>query len=143
MKTFEKWTLTLLAATWVCSCSTVTPNKVQSHSFAPDASTPVQYERFNNGFIGYTAKGDGIITPHKRDEYNNLIGQYRLRVKTELGRVIAVDDGIQPYKDAANNDLFTIDAERLRIFMVLVQWKRDKVEPDTLTDKALNAIGGK
>ena len=55
------------------SCTTVTPPIVQSSAPSWDGTNN------NSGFIGWSATGEGIITPHAQDRYNALIVMYGKR----------------------------------------------------------------
>jgi hypothetical protein len=114
MKFATKLLISFCLVALAVGCTTVTPRQVESPTASWDGTNQ------NSGFIGWTADGSGIITPHARDRYNGLIDIYGKRFIPPL----VFDYGIQP--TAANT--FTITPEALSDFATMNRWRK-KIEP--------------
>ncbi len=112
MKSATNWLSSLglaLGLALVPACSTVTPPQVKAATASYDAGEP------NSGFLGFTADGGGLITPHARDRYNALIALYGDRFLPAL----KPDAGV-----VAQGDVFKIDAEHLVKFATMNRWHK-------------------
>lgn len=130
----------------LCSCKTVSPDHVQGKRASYDASTPKQYSPYNSGFIEYRTISSarfGVITPNKRTEYNNLIDDYKIRFRSEEKVSISNNYGITAWDDRFGNHLFLINGTALGYFIILKQYDRDGLEPDSLWDKAKQLVRAK
>jgi len=87
---------------------TITPKIAKSNVISFDGNDQ------NAGFIGFTKDKDGIITFHKRDEYNSLIGVYGNKFLVPLNK----DDGL--VKTTTNT--YIIDKEHLYDFIKMEKW---------------------
>jgi hypothetical protein len=105
--------LTLLAALWLLAlasgCTTVTPRTVTSPVASWDGTNQ------NSGFIGWTADGCGILTPHGRDRYNALVEIYGKK----LAPAIMPDYGIT----ATDGKSFIITPEALGKYREMHDWR--------------------
>jgi hypothetical protein len=125
---------------------TMTPDLSRSSS-APlvDDSTPPQYPKADNGFLGFhdanawlspngktEASGApisgtvfGVLTPNKRAEYNTLIAQHAVRFLAEHAVQLHADDGVTPWTDSFGNALFRIDVQHTTYLGWLEIYKRN------------------
>ena len=130
----------MLSSLLLCSCSTVTPDKVKDEIASYDASTPTGYDVQNSGFIGFLDDGRGIITPFGLLRYNTLVKTYRIRFKTFKGVELNEGDGTIEYTDNRGNKLFIIDQQHLVYYAILNSWRKDGKEPDSIVDKAKDLV---
>lgn len=137
MKLFASFCLSSML---LIGCATVTPNKVVDDTPSYDASTPVSYENYNSGIIGFTEDGSGILTTYGVDRYNNLIRDYKIRFKITKGIELKENAGITDYVDKHKNVLSKIDPQHFVYFGILNSWRKDGVEPDSLWDKAKDLV---
>ena len=112
--TLPRKILTLLAATWLINGCTVIPKSVVDKVPSFDGNEQ------NSGFIGYAPDGQGILTFHKFEEYNDLIASYGYKFTPP----IQTSDGITP----TSTNTFLIDKEHLSDFAMMLHWKRSGVK---------------
>ena len=105
-----------------------------------DASTPVSYENYNSGIIGFTEDGSGILTSFGVQRYNNLIKDYRVRMKVNKGVELQQNAGITEHVDKHKNVLSKIDPQHFVYYGIMNSWRKDGVEPDSLWDKAKDFV---
>ncbi len=149
-----KWLLFLICLC-IVGCATVTPDSAMADRPSPDTSTPLRYlstvTEFNGGFLGYESvdgRRCGILTTNGRDAYNVSIDKYKIQFQDEYGVLLSNDLGVNPYIDKYNNQelsgksykLYSIDKQRLKYFMTLQQWARDKRDGDSIWIKFKNKI---
>jgi len=136
----RKFAIFSLSSILLCSCSTVTPDKVKDELASYDASTPSGYDVQNSGFIGFLDDGRGIITSFGQLRYNTLIKTYKIRFKSYKGVDLNENDGISEYTDSKGNKLFIIDQQHLVYYAILNSWRKDGKEPDSIWDKAKDIV---
>jgi len=135
----RKFKLILLCSFLFVSC-TIAPKQISSSTIAYDASTPIQYPPRNGGLLGFCYATNivsinstntitnifsfGVITKNGRNNYNLLISKYHDQWKNEKAKDLNPDDGITPYSDIFNNQLYLIDDEHLVDFLTLDSWLR-------------------
>jgi hypothetical protein len=124
----------------LCSCTTVTPNKVKDEIASYDATTPNGYDIQNSGFIGFTDDGRGLITPFGLLRYNTLVKAYKIRFKSHKGVDLNENAGITEYTDKSNNKLYIMDQQHLVYYAILNSWRKDGKEPDSIWDKAKDLV---
>ena len=140
IKMYKKFAIFSLSSFLLCSCTTVTPDKVKDEISSYDASTPNGYDVQNSGFIGFTDDGRGLITQFGLLRYNTLIKAYKVRFKSFKGVELNENDGITEYTDKLNNKLFIIDQQHLVYYAILNSWRKDGKEPDSIWDKAKDLV---
>ena len=139
-KMYKKFARFSLSSFLLCSCTTVTPDKVKDEIASYDASTPNGYDVQNSGFIGFTDDGRGLITQFGLLRYNTLIKAYKVRFKSFKGVELNENAGITEYTDKLNNKLFIIDQQHLVYYTILNSWRKDGKEPDSIWDKAKDLV---
>lgn len=137
MKLFASFFLSSLL---LAGCATVTPDKVKDDTSSYDSSTPVNYDNYNSGIIGFTEDGSGILTSFGVQRYNNLIKDYRIRLKVNKGVELKENDGITECVDKHKNVLSKIDPQHFVYYGILNSWRKDGVEPDSLWDKTKELV---
>lgn len=75
----------------------------------------------NSGFLGSLPDHDGVITPHARDRYNELVKTFGTRFQPPL----TLDAGVSAY----TNGTFRIDPEHLVKFATMNRWRRERPPP--------------
>lgn len=136
----KKFAIFSLSSFLLCSCTTVTPDKVKDEIASYDATTPSGYDVQNSGFIGFTDDGRGLITQFGLLRYNTLIKAYKIRFKSFKGVELNENDGVTEYVDKRNNKLFIIDQQHLVYYAVLNSWRKDGKEPDSIWDKTKDLV---
>ena len=136
----KKFAIFSLSSLLLCSCTTVTPDKIKDEVASYDASTPKQYDIQNSGFIGFMDDGRGILTTFGALRYNTLVKAYRIKFKSYKGVEINENDGISEFTDKSNNKLFIIDQQHLVYYAILNSWRKESKESDSLIDKAKDII---
>ena len=137
---YRKFAIFSLSSFLLCSCTTVTPDKVKDEIASYDATTPSGYDVQNSGFIGFTDDGRGLITQFGLLRYNTLIKAYKIRFKSFKGVELNENDGVTEYVDKRNNKLFIIDQQHLVYYAVLNSWRKDGKEPDSIWDKTKDLV---
>lgn len=137
MKLFASFCLSSLL---LVGCATVTPDKVKDETASYDSSTPVSYENYNSGIIEFTEDGSGILTSFGVQRYNNLIKDYRIRMKANKGVELQENAGITEYVDKHKNVLSKIDPQHFVYYGIMNSWRKDGVEPDSLWDRAKDLV---
>lgn len=136
----KKLAIFSLSSFLLCSCTTVTPDKVKDEIASYDASTPTAYDAQNSGFIGFLDDGRGIITPFGLVRYNTLIKTYKIRFRSFKGVDLSENYGITEFTDKLNNKLYIIDQQHLVYYAILNSWRKDGKEPDSIWDKAKDIV---
>ena len=136
----KKFAILWLSSFLLCSCTTVTPDKVSDQIASYDASTPVGYDVQNSGFIGFLDDGRGIITAFGLLRYNTLIKSYNIRFRSYKGVELRENDGITEFTDKSNNKLYIINQQHLVYYAILNSWRKDGKEPDSIWDKAKDLV---
>jgi hypothetical protein len=136
----RKFAIFSLSSLLLCSCTTVTPDKIKDEVASYDASTPNQYDIQNSGFIGFMDDGRGILTAFGVLRYNTLVKAYKIKFKSYKGVEINENDGIDEFTDKFNNKLFVIDQQHLVYYAILNSWRKESKEADGLIDKAKDII---
>lgn len=136
----KKFAIFSLSSLLLCSCTTVTPDKIKDEVASYDASTPTQYDIQNSGFIGFMDDGRGILTAFGVLRYNTLVKAYKIKFKSYKGVEINENDGIDEFTDKFNNKLFIIDQQHLVYYAILNSWRKESKEADGLIDKAKDII---
>ena len=136
----KKFAIFSLSSLLLCSCTTVTPNKVTDEIASYDATTPKGYDIQNSGFIGFTDDGRGLITPFGLLRYNTLVKAYKIRFKSHKGVDLSENNGITEYTDKLNNKLYIMDQQHLVYYAILNSWRKDGKEPDSIWDKAKDLV---
>lgn len=95
-------------------CSTVTPDKVESHEASYDGNAQ------NSGVISSNANGY-VVTAHFRDRYNELVGTYGRDFKPALVK----DAGMLNFSDGT----FLIDKQHMVQFLEMNAWLRAGLKP--------------
>lgn len=129
-----------LSSLLLAGCATVTPDKVKDDTASYDSTTPVNYDNYNSGIIGFTEDGSGILTSFGVQRYNNLIKDYKIRFKVSKGVELKENDGITEYIDKHKNVLSKIDSQHFVYYGILNSWRKDGVDPDSLWDKAKDLV---
>ncbi len=136
----KKLAIFSLSSFLLCSCTTVTPDKVTDEIASYDATTPSAYDAQNSGFIGFLDDGRGIITPFGLVRYNTLIKAYKVRFRSFKGVELNENNGISESTDTLNNKLFIIDQQHLVYYAILNSWRKDGKVPDSIWDKAKELV---
>jgi hypothetical protein len=136
----KKFAIFSLSSLLLCSCTTVTPDKIKDEVASYDATTPSQYDIQNSGFIGFMDDGRGILTAFGVLRYNTLVKAYKIKFKSYKGVEINENDGIDEFTDKFNNKLFIIDQQHLVYYAILNSWRKESKEADGLIDKAKDII---
>lgn len=136
----KKFAILWLSSLLMCSCTTVTPDKVSDSIASYDASTPAGQDAQNSGFIGFTDDGKGIITTFGVLRYNTLIKAYSVRFKSLKSIELKENDGITEFADKAGNKLYIIDQQHLVYYASLNSWRKDGKEPDSIWDKTKDLV---
>lgn len=136
----RKFAIFSLSSFLLCSCTTVTPNKVTDEIASYDASTPNGYDIQNSGFIGFTDDGRGLITQFGLLRYNTLIKAYKIRFKSFKGVDLNENDGTVEFTDKKGNKLYIINQQHLVYYAVLNSWRKEGKEPDSIWDKAKDIV---
>lgn len=99
----------LLLALTIAGCGTVAPKPVTAGASWDGTNQ-------NSGFIGWTANGCGVLTPHAYDRYNALIDDYgnRFHPALEAGR------GVIGY----TNGTYLFTPEAIADFAAMNRWRR-------------------
>lgn len=124
----------------LAACTTVTPDKVKDEIASYDASTPTGHDVQNSGFIGFLDDGRGLITSFGLVRYNTLIKMYRLRFESYKGVRLEENSGITEYTNNNGDKLFIIDQQHLVYYAILNSWRKEGKEPDSIWQKAKDAI---
>jgi len=90
--------------------STVTPTVVKSTTASWDGAEQ------NSGLLGWTTNGLAIITPHARDRYNALVGEYG----KQFAPTLVWNYGI----GTTSSNAFTITPEALADFARMNRWRK-------------------
>ena len=136
----KKFAIFSLSSLLLCSCTTVTPDKIKDEVASYDATTPSQYDIQNSGFIGFMDDGRGILTAFGVLRYNTLVKAYKIKFKSYKGVEINENDGIDEFTDKFNNKLFVIDQQHLVYYAILNSWRKESKDADSLIDKAKDII---
>jgi hypothetical protein len=136
----KRFAILSLSSLLLCSCTTVTPDKVKDEIASYDASTPTGYDVQNSGFIGFLDDGRGIMTPFGLLRYNTLVKTYKIRFKSFKGVDLDINSGIEEFTDKKGNKLYIIDQQHLVYYAILNSWRKDGKEPDSIWDKAKDLV---
>lgn len=130
----------MLSSLLFTACTTVTPDKVKDEIASYDASTPTGYDVQNSGFIGFLDDGRGLITPFGLVRYNTLLKMYKVRFESFKGVRLEENAGITEYTNNKGDKLFIIDQQHLVYYAILNSWRKEGKEPDSIWEKAKDAI---
>lgn len=159
MKSIKIWVSLFLVSFLIIGCAVV-PQNVANKNVAPDSSVPDSYKtKYVGGILGYITEDNKvyytedlkphqkigaikfiIITSNKRDEYNNNIDLYKVLLFQAKTYKIEKDSGISSFIDKDKNSVWKIDAEHSKYFMLMAQWRRNHVSPDSTWDKIKDKV---
>jgi hypothetical protein len=107
--------LSLIILFAAACANTIVPRNVSTDIVSWDGNEQ------NGGFIDFTDRGGGIITPNARNRYNILISIY----STNFIPPLKFDDGIT----STSTNTFLIDAQHLSNFATMNRWHKSKRNP--------------
>ena len=104
----------LVGLSLMAGCTnTVAPKQASSGRPSWDGSSQ------NSGFIGFDQAGNGILTAHARDRYNELMDRYGKKFSPPVRQ----DDGLT----ATATNTWLIDPQHLSSFMTANRWRKQEL----------------